>query len=69
MSSINLSVPDDIREDRKPAAQEDLEGLLLQGLDSGATEPWTATDVEEIRAVVRERLQKRCGTDGTTQKD
>ena len=77
VSSINFSVPDDlrefvdqrvaragfstpseymrhlIREDRKRAAQEQLEALLLEGLDSGASEPWTEADVEEIRAAVR----------------
>ena len=92
VSSINFSVPDDlrefvdervaragfstpseymrylIREDRKRATQERLEELLLEGLDSGASEPWTEADVEEIRAAVRERLKKRRGAHGATPK-
>jgi len=92
MSSINFSVPDDlrefvdervaragfstpseymrhlIREDRRRAAQEQLEALLLEGLDSGAAEPWTEADVEEIRAAVRTRLKKRRGAHGATPK-
>ena len=92
VSSINFSVPDDlrgfvddrvaragfstpseymrhlIREDRKRAAQELLEGLLLEGLDSGAAEPWTKADVEEIRAAVRERLKQRRRAHGATPK-
>jgi antitoxin ParD1/3/4 len=92
VSSINFSVPDDlrefvdervarvgfstpseymrhlIREDRKRAAQEQLEALLLEGLDSGPSEPWTEADVEEIRAAVRARLKKRRGAHGATPK-
>jgi len=92
VSSINFSVPDDlrefvderveragfstpseymrhlIREDRRRAAQEQLEALLLEGLESGASEPWTEADVEEIRAAVRGRLKKRRGARGATPK-
>jgi antitoxin ParD1/3/4 len=92
MSSINFSVPDDlrefvderiasagfstpseymrhlIREDRKRAAQEQLEARLLEGIDSGASEPWTEADVEEVRAAVRERLKKRRGAHGNAPK-
>jgi hypothetical protein len=50
-----------IREDRKRAAQEQLEAFLLEGLDSGTAEPWSEADVEAIRAAVRERLKKRRG--------
>ena len=57
-----------IREDRKRAAQEQLEALLLEGLESGASEPWTEADVEEIRAPVRGRLKKRRGARGATPK-
>jgi antitoxin ParD1/3/4 len=48
-----------IRENRKRAAQEQLEALLLEGLDSGASEPWTEVDVEETRAAVLARLRKK----------
>ncbi|MBW2245037.1 MAG: type II toxin-antitoxin system ParD family antitoxin [Deltaproteobacteria bacterium] len=92
MSSINFSVPDElrefvdervarvgfstpseymrhlIREDRKRAAQEILEGILLEGLDSGAAEPWTNADVEEIRATVRARVKERRRGDDRTPK-
>lgn len=92
MSSINFSVPDELREfvnerveyvgpstpseymrhliqeDRKRAAQEILEGLLLEGLGSGAAEPWTEADVEEIRAAVRGRLEKRRESHGSAPK-
>jgi antitoxin ParD1/3/4 len=88
MSSINFSVPDDlrefvdervasagfstpseymrhlIREDRRRAAQEQLEALLLEGLDSGPSEPWTEAELEDIRSAVRERLKKRRGAHG-----
>ena len=45
---------------------------LLAGspiLDSGASEPWTEADVEEIRAAVRKRLKKRRRAHGATPKD
>jgi len=46
-----------IREDRKRRAQEKLEELLLEGLDSGEPEPWTEEDWKEIRMEVQERLR------------
>ena len=49
--------------------QERLQALLLEGLDSGASEPWTEADVEEIRTAVRERLKKRRRAHGATPKD
>jgi antitoxin ParD1/3/4 len=42
-----------IRQDQKRHAQERLESLLLEGLNSGTTTPLTEQDWEEIRQVVR----------------
>ena len=50
--------------DRKRVAQQQLDGLLLEGLDSGPAEPWTEADVEEIRSTVREVLAKGRRADG-----
>lgn len=47
------------REDPKRVAQQQLDGLLLEGLDSGPAEPWTEADVDGIRSAVREALAKR----------
>ncbi len=44
-----------IREDQKRRAEEHLETLLLQGLESPASE-WTKEDMENVKKVVRERL-------------
>lgn len=48
-----------IRQDQKRKAQERLESLLLEGLDSGFTTPMTAQDWEQIRQVVREKIAQR----------
>jgi antitoxin ParD1/3/4 len=45
-----------IREDRKRQAEERLEALLLEGLDSGDTAPLDAAEWERIRQEVRERI-------------
>ncbi len=45
-----------IREERKRKAQERLEALLLEGLNSGPSREMTHEDWEELR----ERLVKRC---------
>lgn len=47
-----------IGEDRERVVQQQLDGLLLEGLDSGPAEPWTDADVEGIRSAVREALAK-----------
>ena len=47
-----------IREDQKQKAQEQLEALLLEGLQSEASE-MTPEDWAEIRQQVRERHAKR----------
>jgi antitoxin ParD1/3/4 len=40
-------------------AEDRLEGLLLEGLDSGEAREMTADDWQEVRATVRDRLAKR----------
>ena len=50
--------------DRESVAQQQLDGLLLEGLDSGPAEPGTEADVEEIRSTVREVLAKGRRADG-----
>ena len=47
-----------VREDRERVAQQRLDELLLEGLDSGLAEPWTEADVDGIRSAVREALAK-----------
>ena len=51
-----------VRQDQKRKAQERLETLLLEGLDSGTATPMTAQDWEDIRQAVRERVAKRQGS-------
>lgn len=50
-----------VRQDQKRKAQERLEALLLEGLDSGSATPITAGDWEDIRQAVRERIAKPQG--------
>ena len=40
-------------------AEDRLEGLLLEGLDSGEAREMSGDDWREVRAAVRERLAKR----------
>ena len=53
-----------IRRDQERQAQERLEGLLLEGIQSGAATPLTKQDWSELRAEVAERLKKRRGSRG-----
>ena len=48
-----------IREDRKRRAEERLEQLLLEGLQSGPATPVTRETWEEIRREVREHIAER----------
>jgi antitoxin ParD1/3/4 len=50
-----------VREDQKRQAEERLETLLLQGLESPARE-WTKEDVDHIKNSVRERLAAKTQT-------
>lgn len=51
-----------VRQDQKRKAQEHLEALLLEGLDSGTATQMTTQDWEDIRQTVRERVAKRQGS-------
>lgn len=48
-----------VRQDQKRKAQERLEALLVEGLESGTATPITDRDWEDIRQAVRERVAKR----------
>ena len=47
-----------IREDQKRRAEERLEQLLLEGIESGPAQPVTPEDWQAIRREVQERLIK-----------
>lgn len=51
-------VRDLIREDQKRRIGEQLETLLLRGMESPASE-WTADDAQYIKDAVRERLAEK----------
>ncbi|HAA31861.1 MAG TPA: type II toxin-antitoxin system ParD family antitoxin [Cyanobacteria bacterium UBA8553] len=53
-----------IRLDQKRKAQERLETLLLEGLESGEATEITATDWEDIRQAVRSRLARPSQANG-----
>lgn len=48
-----------VRQDQKRKAQERLETLLLEGLESGNATAMTDEDWQNIRTSVRERITKR----------
>jgi antitoxin ParD1/3/4 len=54
-SSASEYVRELIREDERRRAEDRLEFLLLQGLESPASE-WTQEDVDHIKSAVRARL-------------
>jgi antitoxin ParD1/3/4 len=51
-----------VRQDQKRKAQQRLEALLLEGLESGTATPMTDQDWQDIRQAVRERVAKRQGS-------
>ena len=51
-----------VRSDQKRKANERLETLLLEGLDSGTATPMSDRDWEDVRQAVRERVAKRQGS-------
>ena len=58
-SSTSEYFRDLVREDQRRQAEERLEGLILQGVQSPASK-WTPEDVDLVKSAVRERLaQKR----------
>lgn len=48
-----------IRQDQKRKAEERLETLLLEGLDSSPATAMTAQDWEDIRRAVRDKIAQR----------
>ena len=54
-------IRDLIRQDQKRKAQEHLQTLLLEGLDSGEALPMSDRDWTEIRQAVQEKLQQQHG--------
>ena len=54
-------IRDLIRQDQKQKAQEHLQTLLLEGLDSGEALPMSDQDWTEIRQAVQEKLQQQHG--------
>lgn len=50
-----------IRADQKRKAQERVEQLLIEGLESGPATPWTKADFDKLRAKLAESARKRTG--------
>ena len=48
-----------VRADQKRKAEEKLEALLMEGLNSGPAKPFTKDDMDEVRRVVRQRALAR----------
>ena len=59
--SVSEYIRDLIRQDQKRKAQEHLESLLLQGLDSGEATNMSDRDWSEIRQAVRDKLKQQNG--------
>ncbi len=57
--SVSEYIRDLIRQDQKRKAKEDLETLLLEGLDSGTATPMSDRDWTEIRQAVRDKLDRQ----------
>lgn len=58
-SSVSEYVRELIREDEKRKAQENLEALLMEGLQSGPAKPMTRKDWDEIRSEALKQLEAR----------
>ena len=56
--SVSEYIRDLIRQDQKRKAQEHLENLLLQGLDSGEATNMSDRDWVEIRQAVQKKLNQ-----------
>ena len=53
-----------IRRDQERQSQEQLERMLLDGVESGTASPLTKKDWAELRTEVAERLERRRGDRG-----
>jgi len=58
-SSVSEYVRDLIRDDEKRKAQEKLEALLLEGIQSGEPTEMTRQDWDDIRRVARKQFEAR----------
>ncbi|MEA5528664.1 type II toxin-antitoxin system ParD family antitoxin [Dolichospermum sp. UHCC 0684] len=58
-SSVSEYFRELVRQDQKLRANERLQTMLLEGLNSGNATEMTAQDWEDIRQVVREKTNKR----------
>ncbi|MGK7928464.1 MAG: type II toxin-antitoxin system ParD family antitoxin [Spirulina sp.] len=56
--SVSEYIRDLIRQDQKQKAKEQIETLLLEGLDSGNATPMSDRDWREIRQAVRDQLDR-----------
>lgn len=61
-SSVSEYFRELVRSDQKRKAQEHLEGMLLEGLNSGTATAMTVQDWEDIRTAVREKVAQRQGS-------
>ena len=52
--------------DQRRRAEEKLEALLLEGLNSGPAKPLTKTALDEVRQAVRMRIAERAVKGGET---
>jgi antitoxin ParD1/3/4 len=58
-SSVSEYFRELVRQDQKRKANERLEAMLLEGINSGTATEMTSQDWEEIRQAVRQRIAKR----------
>ncbi len=58
-SSVSEYFRELVRQDQKKKANERLQTMLLEGLNSGNATEMTAQDWEDIRQTVSERINKR----------
>ncbi|GAX34346.1 type II toxin-antitoxin system ParD family antitoxin [Nodularia sp. NIES-3585] len=58
-SSVSEYFRELVRQDQKHKANERLQTMLLEGLNSGNAAEMTAQDWEDIRQTVSERINKR----------
>jgi len=58
-SSVSEYFRELVRQDQKQRANERLQTMLLEGLNSGNATEMTAQDWEDIRQAVREKTNKR----------
>jgi antitoxin ParD1/3/4 len=61
-SSVSEYFRELVRQDQKQRAKEQLQTMLLEGLNSGEATEMTAQDWEDIRQAVRNKIKKRQGT-------